>query len=168
VRVADGSQAATIDLPTVQRFAELALSALAAAREEIDALNVYPVPDGDTGTNMLLTFQSARDGLLTAEPADDLRTALAGFARGALLGARGNSGVIFSQLVGAMVKRLCEAGPGDRSAVVFAEGLALASEASYAAVGTPVEGTILSVARAAAEGAPPPRSRDPRGRRRGA
>jgi DAK2 domain fusion protein YloV len=153
VRVADGSQAATIDLPTVQRFAELALSALAAAREEIDALNVYPVPDGDTGTNMLLTFQSARDGLLTAEPADDLRTALAGFARGALLGARGNSGVIFSQLVGAMVKRLCEAAPGDRSAVVFAEGLALASEASYAAVGTPVEGTILSVARAAAEGA---------------
>jgi uncharacterized protein len=150
VHVPDGSQAATIDLPTVQRFAELALSALAAAREEIDALNVYPVPDGDTGTNMFLTFESARDGLLTAEPRDDLRAALAGFARGALLGARGNSGVIFSQLVGAMVKRLSEAGPDDRTAAVFAEGLTLASEAGYAAVGTPVEGTILSVARAAA------------------
>ena len=149
----DDSPAATIDLPTVQRFAEVALSALAAAREEIDALNVYPVPDGDTGTNMFLTFESARDGLFTAEPADDLRAALAGFARGALLGARGNSGVIFSQIVGALVKRLSEAGPDDRSAQVFAEGLALASEASYAAVGTPVEGTILSVARAAAEAA---------------
>ena len=149
----DVSNVATIDLPTVQRFAETALSALAAAREEIDALNVYPVPDGDTGTNMFLTFESAREGLLTAEPPDDLRAALAGFARGALLGARGNSGVIFSQFVGAMVKRLSEARPDDRSARVFAEGFALAAEAGYTAVGTPVEGTILSVARAAADAA---------------
>ena len=151
--MAHASQAATLDLPTVQRFAEVALAALAAAREEIDALNVYPVPDGDTGTNLFLTFESARDGLLTAEPAGDLRAALAGFARGALLGARGNSGVIFSQLVGALCKRLSEAGPDDRSATVFAEGLVRASDAGYAAVGTPVEGTILTVARAAAEAA---------------
>jgi DAK2 domain fusion protein YloV len=144
---------ATLDLPTIRRFAGVALEALAAAREEIDALNVYPVPDGDTGTNMFLTFESARDGLLEAEPADDLRAALAGFARGALLGARGNSGVIFSQLVGAHCKRMSEAGPDDRAAVVFAEGLQAAAEAAYAAVGEPVEGTILTVAKAAAEAA---------------
>ena len=110
---------ATLDLPTIRRFAEVALEALAAAREEIDALNVYPVPDGDTGTNMFLTFESARHGLVDAEPPDDLRAALAGFARGALLGARGNSGVIFSQIVGAHCKHMSEAGPDDRAAVVL-------------------------------------------------
>ena len=144
---------AVLDLPTIRRFAEVALEALAAAREEIDALNVYPVPDGDTGTNLFLTFESARDGLLEAEPADDLRVALAGFARGALLGARGNSGVIFSQIVGAHCKHMAQAGPDDRAAVVFAEGLQAAAEAAYAAVGEPVEGTILTVAKAAADAA---------------
>ena len=144
---------AVLDLPTIRRFAEVALEALAAAREEIDALNVYPVPDGDTGTNLFLTFESARDGLLEAEPADDLRAALAGFARGALLGARGNSGVIFSQIVGAHCKHMAQAGPDDRAAVVFAEGLQAAAEAAYAAVGEPVEGTSLTVAKAAADAA---------------
>jgi DAK2 domain fusion protein YloV len=148
--------AATFDLPTILRFAETALAALDAAREEIDALNVYPVPDGDTGTNLFLTFESARNAML--ETLDDtgngdLRAALAAFARGALLGARGNSGVIFSQLVGAFAKRVAEAGPHDRSAEVFADGMGLATAASYAAVGEPAEGTILSVARAAAEAA---------------
>jgi len=154
---------ATFDLGTVLRFSELALAALGEAREEIDALNVYPVPDGDTGTNMYLTFESARNAMLDAVgvqpddwadgadlPADgDLRAALGAFARGALLGARGNSGVIFSQLVGAFCKRLLESGPEDPSAVVFAEAMEQATRASYAAVGQPVEGTILSVARAA-------------------
>jgi DAK2 domain fusion protein YloV len=144
---------AAIDLPTLRRFTDVALAALADAREEIDALNVYPVPDGDTGTNLFLTFESAHEGLHAAEPDGDLRAALAGFARGALLGARGNSGVIFSQLVGAQCKRMAEARPDERAAVVFAEGLAAASDAAYAAVGDPVEGTILTVARAAAEAA---------------
>jgi len=152
-----GDGVATFDLPTVVRFAELALAALGEAREEIDALNVYPVPDGDTGTNMYLTFESARDAMRDAladgAEGEDLRLAMAAFARGALLGARGNSGVIFSQLVGAFCKRLAEAGPDDRSAVVFAEGLADATWASYAAVGKPVEGTILTVARAASDAA---------------
>ena len=149
-----GEAAATLDLPTVLKFSELALAALAAAREEIDALNVYPVPDGDTGTNMFLTFESARNAMLeAAQPEGDLRAALLAFARGALLGARGNSGVILSQIVGALCKRLAEAGPDDRSAAVFAEGLALATDASYAAVGVPVEGTILTVARAASDAA---------------
>src|SRR3954454_19328929 len=156
------------------RFTELALAALGATREEIDALNVYPVPDGDTGTNMYLTFESARNAMVQAlhlpggadvgsdgpepgpEPAagpDELRAGLAAFSRGALLGARGNSGVILSQLVGAMCKRVAAADPDERAAQVFADGMALATRASYAAVGEPVEGTILSVARAASDAA---------------
>ena len=147
---------ATFDLPTILRFAEIALASLGAAREEIDALNVYPVPDGDTGTNLFLTFESARNAMLETlddEGRGDLRLALTAFARGALLGARGNSGVIFSQLVGALAKRVGEAGPGDRSAAVLADAMVLATAASYASVGQPVEGTILSVARAASDAA---------------
>jgi DAK2 domain fusion protein YloV len=147
---------ATFDLATIVRFAEGALTALGEAREEIDALNVYPVPDGDTGTNMFLTFEAARDallGTLDEHGHGDLRQALAAFARGALLGARGNSGVIFSQLVGALTDRISAAGPDDRSAEVFAEALVAAADAGYAAVGEPVEGTMLSVALAAAEAA---------------
>jgi DAK2 domain fusion protein YloV len=146
---------ATFDLGVVRRFADLAVEGLAAAREEIDALNVYPVPDGDTGTNMFLTVESARDAMADAlvEHPDDLRLAMRAYARGALLGARGNSGVISSQLIGALLRRLGRAGPDDRSAAVFAEGMGLATEAAYAAVGKPVEGTILSVARAASDAA---------------
>ena len=146
---------ATFDLHVVRRFADLAVEGLSATREEIDALNVYPVPDGDTGTNMFLTVESAREAMAEAlvEHPDDLRVAMRAYARGALLGARGNSGVIFSQLIGALLRRIGQAGPEDRSAAVFAEGMALATEAAYAAVGTPVEGTILSVARAASEAA---------------
>lgn len=146
---------ATFDLEHFVRFADLAVAALAAHREEIDDLNVYPVPDGDTGTNMYLTVEAARDAMRAAlaENPDDLRLALTAYARGALLGARGNSGVILSQLIGALFRRIGQAGPQDRSALVFAEGMQLASDAAFAAVGTPVEGTILSVARAAATAA---------------
>jgi fatty acid kinase len=149
-------QVATFDLGVVLRFADLATANLGEAREEIDALNVYPVPDGDTGTNMFLTMSAARDALREAtggDPAADLRLGLHGFSRGALLGARGNSGVILSQLIGAFITRLAKAGPHDRPAKVFAQALEAATDASYAAVGVPVEGTILSVARAASEAA---------------
>ena len=146
---------ATFDLDVVRRFADQAVDGLAATREEIDALNVYPVPDGDTGTNMFLTVESARDAMVEALEASpgDLRVALRAYSKGALLGARGNSGVILSQLIGALLRRIGKAGPDDRSAAVFAEGMALATEAAYAAVGEPVEGTILSVARAASDAA---------------
>ncbi len=144
---------ATFDLDVVRRFADLAVAGLSQAREEVDALNVYPVPDGDTGTNMFLTVEAARAAMREAleERPDDLRVAMRAYARGALLGARGNSGVILSQLVGALLRRIGQAGAQDRSAVVFAEGLQRAADAAWAAVGRPVEGTILSVARAAAD-----------------
>lgn len=155
---ASGETIATFDLAAVRRFADLAVEGLSEAREEIDALNVYPVPDGDTGTNMYLTMEAARAALREhlagaagqdpdADP--DLREALHAYSRGALLGARGNSGVILSQLIGALLRRMGQGGPEDRSAMLMAEGMVLATEAAYAAVGEPVEGTILSVAKAA-------------------
>lgn len=144
----------SFSVPVVVRFVDVATDALSAAREEIDALNVYPIPDGDTGTNMFLTMSAAREALREsmeagAEPA----TALRAFTRGALLGARGNSGVILSQLLGALVERIMHAKRGERNAVVMAEAIREATDASYAAVGVPVEGTILSVARAASDAA---------------
>ncbi len=141
-----------IELGTVLRFVDIAVDALAEAREEIDALNVYPVPDGDTGTNMYLTIAAARDAMREI-PGVPRRAALAAFSRGALLGARGNSGVILSEMLGAISRRISSATSEDRNAEVMAEALRRATEASYAAVGEPVEGTMLTVARAAADGA---------------
>lgn len=145
-----------MNLEVVLLFVDIAVDALGAAREEIDALNVYPVPDGDTGTNMYLTVSAARDAVREAtggDPGADLGEALAAFSRGALLGARGNSGVILSEMMRAIARRLARSTPEERNAEVLAQALRLASDAAYAAVGTPVEGTILSVARAAAEAA---------------
>ena len=152
-----------IDLAVVLRFVDIATDALAAAREEIDALNVYPVPDGDTGTNMYLTVSAARDAVSEASLAEVIATdstaheardaALAAFARGALLGARGNSGVILSEMLGAMARRIGAAASDEANALVMAEALRDATDASYRAVGTPVEGTILTVARAASDAA---------------
>jgi len=154
-----------IALEAVLRFTDIAVDALGDAREEIDALNVYPVPDGDTGTNMYLTIASARDAVRAAA-GQGRDSALAALARGALLGARGNSGVILSEMLGAIARRLAAATPGERNAEVMAEALHEATEASYAAVGEPVEGTMLTVLRAAADAAreaakdPATRSRD--------
>ena len=138
------------------RFIEIATDALSEAREEIDALNVYPVPDGDTGTNMFLTVSAARDAIVQAvaeDPGLEQVDAMRVLSRGALLGARGNSGVILSQMLGAYVARLAEGTHDVRNAVVAAEAMQRATDASYAAVGEPVEGTILTVARAASDAA---------------
>jgi DAK2 domain fusion protein YloV len=146
-----------ITLGVVLRFVDIATDALAEAREEIDALNVYPVPDGDTGTNMYLTVSAARDAVREAtgggDPEAELGPALAALSRGALLGARGNSGVILSEMLGAIARRIAHAEPGERNALVMADALCRATDASYAAVGAPVEGTMLSVSRAASEAA---------------
>ncbi|WP_203335275.1 DAK2 domain-containing protein [Nocardioides limicola] len=162
---ASGSVAATPALAVIVRVVDLATDALGEAREEIDALNVYPVPDGDTGTNMFLTVSAARDALHQAiadlgltghesdADADQARTALTALSRGALLGARGNSGVILAQMLGAVTGRLGKARAEERIAAVVADAMHLATDASYAAVGEPVEGTILTVARAASDAA---------------
>ena len=147
----------TIELAVVLRFVDIAVDALAEAREEIDALNVYPVPDGDTGTNMYLTVAAARDALREAargrDGDGDLLTGLAALRKGALLGARGNSGVILSQMLGALATTIATAPAEERNASIMARALREATDGAYAAVGTPVEGTILTVVRAAAEAA---------------
>lgn len=149
-------QPGAIRLDLVRAFVGIATDALADAREEIDALNVYPVPDGDTGTNMFLTMVAARDALAHAidtEPGIGPEGALGALTRGALLGARGNSGVILSQMLAGIADRMIASTGAERNAVVMARALRDATDASYAAVGVPVEGTMLSVARAAAEAA---------------
>ena len=116
--------------------------------DEINALNVFPVPDGDTGINMYLTLQSATAAVeeLSTRSAAEIS---AKAARGALLGARGNSGVILSQILRGLAKGL---EMKERfSASDFAHALRCASDTAYRAVGQPVEGTILTVIREAAE-----------------
>jgi DAK2 domain fusion protein YloV len=143
--------AAAIALALLERWCDVTLVALGEAREEIDALNVYPVPDGDTGTNLYLTFEAARQALVDAESAT-LVGALTVFARGALLGARGNSGVILSQLMRAGADQLLRGDP-TKPGQLLADTLTLAADAAYDAVAVPVEGTMLTVARAAADAA---------------
>lgn len=154
-RVVDGAEGEGISLATVVRFIDIAVDALAAAREEVDALNVFPVPDGDTGTNMYLTVVAARDAVREAQERPDCSrgAVLAAFSRGALLGARGNSGVILSEMLGATARRIAAAAPDERNGVVLAEALTQAAAASHAAVGEPVEGTMLTVLAAAARAA---------------
>ncbi|HWG93184.1 MAG TPA: DAK2 domain-containing protein [Mycobacteriales bacterium] len=137
-----------LDADAVRRWASAAVSALEAAREELDDLNVYPVPDGDTGTNLLLTVQAAL-AEVEQDPGADLPATVEALARGALMGARGNSGVILSQLLRGLADVLREGG----SAADVVRGLRRAADLAYAAVGTPVEGTVLTVARACAEAA---------------
>ncbi len=121
-------------------------------------MNVYPVPDGDTGTNLVLTMTSAYRALAAEQDTEDvegeitrLGRVLRCMARGALLGARGNSGVIMSQLLRGIADALAAA-PEARGQE-FSAALADAADAGYAAVANPVEGTVLTVARAAATAA---------------
>lgn len=134
-----------LDAAAVRRWLAAARRDLDAHREEIDALNVYPVPDGDTGTNLCLTMASVSDAL---PPGDDLPALLSAAARGALLGARGNSGVILSAVLRGVADALGGGSAGD-----LQKALRRAAEAAYGAIAEPVEGTILTVARAAAEAA---------------
>jgi fatty acid kinase len=136
------------DLAEIRRLVDAGAASLDASRARIDDLNVYPVPDGDTGTNMSLTMRALVDGL--ADAADAPRPALAhAVTRAALMGARGNSGVILSQIVRGAAEVLGEAEVIDSS--VAAEALRAASDTAYRGVRQPVEGTILTVIREMAE-----------------
>ena len=116
--------------------------------DEINNLNVFPVPDGDTGINMFLTLQSANQAIkdTTSKSASEVA---AQAANGALLGARGNSGVIFSQILLGLARGL--ANKDQFTAIDFAQALLNASENAYKALLEPVEGTILTVIRESAE-----------------
>jgi DAK2 domain fusion protein YloV len=142
------------------RWRDACVVALGDAREEIDALNVFPVPDADTGTNVYLTMDAAaRAADAVDAPAAPLPLVIRAFIDGALRGARGNSGVIVSQLLRACVPVLAGGAAITQDArdpawsPRLATAFDVAARAAWDAVGDPVEGTILSVARAAAEGA---------------
>jgi DAK2 domain fusion protein YloV len=144
----------SLDAAAIRRWCEAGLVALRRHQSEINELNVYPVPDGDTGTNLVLTVTSAWDALVAepdvaAEPEiARLGRVLHCMARGALLGARGSSGVIISQLLRGIADALATV-PAARGRAV-ADALTAAAKAGYAAVADPVEGTVLTVATAAA------------------
>ena len=118
--------------------------------DEINSLNVFPVPDGDTGINMFLTLQSATEAVK-----DDSSTSAAEIsskaAMGALMGARGNSGVILSQILRGLAKGMEM--KESFSAVDFAQALRHASDTAYKSITEPVEGTILTVIRESSEAA---------------
>ncbi len=121
---------------------------LEKSASEVDALNVFPVPDGDTGTNMLLTMRSSIEESL-GNGKESVAEVSQAIAKGALMGARGNSGVILSQIwkglaQGLQGKDVCEG-------VDMANALRKASEVAYKGISNPVEGTILTVIREAAE-----------------
>jgi len=116
--------------------------------DRVNAVNVFPVPDGDTGTNMFLTMRSTLQAADTCE-SEAASEMLKAMAHGALMGARGNSGVILSQII----RGVAQAHEGRQSMDVgsFRDGLASGSEAAYKAVTKPAEGTILTVVREVAE-----------------
>ena len=135
----------------LRRAFGLGLARLEERRDAVNALNVFPVPDGDTGTNMSLTLRAGIEGCPEGDASVGAGAAARGLADGAFFGARGNSGVILSQFLRGFAEGLegCEVcGAGD-----WARGLDAAREAAYGAVGTPREGTMLTVMRRAAEAA---------------
>src|SRR5688572_7285208 len=121
--------------------------ALRDHKEALNRLNVYPVPDGDTGTNMALTLESVVAELEACESLADVCKAI---SHGSLMGARGNSGVILSQILRGIAGAFA-AGEGDGACV--AKALDEAAVGAYGAVMRPVEGTILTVAKAAGDAA---------------
>ncbi|WP_432774323.1 DAK2 domain-containing protein [Brevibacillus gelatini] len=130
------------------RMVYLGANLLSANVRVVDGLNVFPVPDGDTGTNMNLTFSSGVDELRRKE-SPRIADSAAALAKGLLMGARGNSGVILSQLFRGFSKAVN--GKDEVNARQFADALKSGVDAAYQAVMKPVEGTILTVAREAAE-----------------
>ena len=124
---------------------------LVGHKEMINALNVYPVPDGDTGTNMSLTLESVCAEL---DGTNDLDAVCKAISHGSLMGARGNSGVIMSQILRGLAETVrSETEAGSNDAQVWAKAFTVAAEAAYGAVQRPVEGTILTVVREVAEAA---------------
>ncbi len=142
-----------------RHWALLTRAALAARRTEIDGLNVFPVPDGDTGTNLYLTFDAAIDAVVSAHESagilgdatlvQECRT----LKRAILLSARGNSGVIVSQLVGGLCDAVIEREADVVDAPLLAAAFAAGAAAARACVAHPQEGTILTVADAGAAAA---------------
>ncbi|MBO3093888.1 DAK2 domain-containing protein [Cellulomonas dongxiuzhuiae] len=148
MRVEVAARQVVLDGDAVRAWALGALTACRAARERIDAVNVFPVPDADTGSNVTLTVAGGAEAV-AADPGDDGPAALlAAFARGAARSARGNSGIILSQWLVGLAAGLAQEGPlAAGAAAALVTGLERAAGAARDAVPDPQEGTILTVAR---------------------
>lgn len=144
-----GTATDALDASVLRAWADGAVQALAEHRGELDALNVFPVADSDTGTNLYLTLREALDAVTGAGSGATDQVAARELARGALVGARGNSGVIVSQYIGALLRGL----HSDLTPGLLARALGTATDAAYRAVANPVEGTVLTVARAVSDAA---------------
>ncbi|MDT7711891.1 MAG: fatty acid kinase, partial [Pseudonocardiales bacterium] len=155
----------SLDGAAVRRWAATCCDVLAAHRDEIDALNVFPVPDQDTGSNLLATMRAGLDAVLRrgrhAEPDVPPGSTAAVLARGALLGARGNSGVILSQVLRGLAEPLIgdgRSGAPSWDGAALREGLRRADELALAAVSDPAPGTVVTVLQAGAQAAAAVRS----------
>jgi len=140
-----------LDAAAIRRWADVAVELLEAHRSEIDGLNVFPVADRDTGTNLALTLRAAQEALEADPGADTAAAALRALAVGAALGAQGNSGAIVSQVLRGLAESGLDDAPYD--GVVLTSGLLRGATLARSAVVDPVEGTILTVAAAAANSA---------------
>jgi len=139
-----------VDGPLFKQALLGSLNWLAANHEEVNRLNVFPVPDGDTGTNMLLTLQSAVEDIKESNAAEVSKIAKLA-SHGSLMGARGNSGVILSQIFRGFARAV--EGKGSLTPRELAAAFEEAANAAYRAVNKPTEGTILTVAREAGRAA---------------
>ena len=139
-----------VDGPLFKRALIGSLNWLASNHEEVNRLNVFPVPDGDTGTNMLLTLQSAVEDIKESDAADVSKIAKLA-SHGSLMGARGNSGVILSQIFRGFARAV--EGKSSLTPAELATAFEEAANAAYRAVNKPTEGTILTVAREAGRSA---------------
>ena len=126
--------------------------ALQEHKESLNSLNVYPVPDGDTGSNMTATLNSVVSEIESLED-PEFENIIEAISHGSLMGARGNSGVIISQILRGFVSEIKNASKKTIDANLFSDALRAAASAAYEAVGNPVEGTILTVVRETAEAA---------------
>ena len=140
-----------LEAKELRHFMNQFFAALVAHREALNMLNVYPVPDGDTGTNMSMTAESVVNALKEIPEEAEITEITSSIAHGSLMGARGNSGVILSQVLRAFSAEIGSSGVLDASSA--ARGLSEAAKAAYGAVMTPVEGTILTVVRESSEAA---------------
>lgn len=151
--MSEGERKISLDIDGIDgvlftRILKGALQLLGRHRQEVDALNVFPVPDGDTGSNMQATLEAAVEAI-SDPPPRKIAAAAESAARGALLGARGNSGVILSQIIQGFAVAL--KGIEKASVQDIADALVSGTELAYRAVSDPVEGTILTVLRDTAQ-----------------
>ena len=143
----------TLDSKNLANLMYCFRDALQDHKESLNSLNVYPVPDGDTGSNMVATLNSVVSEIESLEENPELENIIEAISHGSLMGARGNSGVIISQILRGFVSKIKSASRKTIDANLFSEALSAASSAAYEAVGNPVEVTILTVVRETAEAA---------------